>query len=127
MDNAQVFVIGRLTSDPKTFGEGDKQRAVFTIAVNRGKGDNRKTSFLDAIAWGRRADIMGDFRKGMGIAVTGDLEQDSYEKDGNRVNRVQINVSSITATTSTRNVNGGGGGSAAEVTVGGEESADIPF
>lgn len=129
MDQGSAVVVGRLSRDPQFFGEGDKQRAVFSIAYNRGRGDNRKANFIDCIAWGKRADIMRDFSKGEGIFVTGDLEQDSYEnKDGVRVNKVQVNVSSITATRSTRRPDGEGGDtqrSAPAAT--GSEEAPIPF
>lgn len=122
MDQANVWMIGRLVRDPQFFGEGDKQRALFTVASNRGRGDNRKASFIDCIAWGKRADIMRDFAKGNGIAVVGELEQDSFEKDGNRVNRVQVNVTSITPTKSFKRANNEGSSSNTE-----EETADIPF
>lgn len=129
MDQGSAVVVGRLSRDPQFFGDGDKQRAVFSIAYNRGRGDNRKANFIDCIAWGKRADIMRDFSKGMGIFVTGDLEQDTYEnKEGNRVSRVQVNVNSITATTSTRrdgDSTTGGGASGNERT--GSEEAPIPF
>ncbi len=137
MDQGSAVLVGRLSRDPQFFGDGDKQRAVFSIAYNRGREEKRKANFIDCIAWGKRADIMRDFSKGMGIFVTGDLEQDSYEnKEGVRVSRVQVNVSSITATTSTRRPDSegtanaktpattgapsGGGGSV-------EKEADIPF
>lgn len=132
MDQGKAFVVGRLSRDPDFFGDGDKQRAVFSIAFNRGRDERRKSNFLDCIAWGKRADIMRDFSKGSGIFVTGDIEQDTYEtKDGQKRSRVQINVSSITATTSLRrsDSNGEGDGKPGEVRVGGaaEETADIPF
>jgi len=130
MDQAKVVLVGRLSRDPEFHGEGEKQRALFSIASNRGRGDNRKASFFDCIAWGKRADIMRDFSKGVGIFVAGDLEQDVYEtKEGQKRSRVQVNVSSITATTSLRRsdetrVEGG----SAAVPVGGDgESAAIPF
>lgn len=129
MDQGSVVLVGRLVRDPKFFGDGDKQRSVFSIAFNRGRGDNRKANFIDCIAWGKRADIMRDFSQGMGIFVTGELEQDSFEnKEGNRVNRIQVNVNSITATTSTRKDGDSGSNNSSEVTVGGsDESAEIPF
>lgn len=128
MDQGFATLVGRLTRDPEFFGEGDKQRAVFSVAYNRGRGDNRKPNFIDCIAWGKRADIMRDFGKGDGIMVTGDLEQDSYNnKEGNRVNRVQVNVNSITATRSTRRPDGEGAESGAGASTGSEQTADIPF
>ena len=131
MDQGKAFVVGRLTRDPDFFGEGDKQRAVFSIAYNRGTGDKKKANFLDCIAWGKRADIMRDFSKGTGIFVTGDIEQDTYEtKDGQKRNRVQINVSSITATTSLRRSDesaGAGVTSGSAGSAGSGEEAPIPF
>lgn len=131
MDQGKAFVVGRLSRDPDFFGDGDKQRAIFSIAFNRGTGERRKSNFLDCIAWGKRADIMRDFSKGSGIFVTGDIEQDTYEtKEGQKRNRVQINVSSITATTSLRrsDSNDESNGKPSEVRVGGaDETADIPF
>ena len=132
MDQGSALVMGRLSRDPQFFGEGDKQRAVFSVAYNRGTGDKRKANFIDAIAWGKRADIMRDFSQGMGIAITGDLEQDTFEtKDGQKRSRVQINVNSITATTSTRKPDGAGdgarGGNANAGSNASGESAQIPF
>lgn len=134
MDQGKAFIVGRLAADPKFFDEGnDKQRATFSIAYNRGRDENRKSNFLDCIAWGKRADIMHDYNKGSGIFVTGDIEQDTYEtKEGQKRNRVQINVSSITATINLRKKNGSGdnfsGGNSEEVRVGAsKDEADIPF
>ena len=126
MDQGFATLVGRLTRDPEFHGEGDKQRAIFSVAYNRGRGENRKPNFIDCIAWGKRADIMRDFSKGDGIMVTGDLEQDSYtNKNEQRVNRVQVNVNSITATRSTRRPDGENAEAGAGA--GSEQTADIPF
>jgi len=133
MDQGSVVLVGRLTREPKFFGEDnpEKQRALFSIAFNRGRDDKRKANFIDCIAWGKRADIMRDFKQGSGIFVTGDLEQDTYEKDGEKKNRIQVNVNSITATTSLRKPQAAGapsGGGGRDVSVGGaDDSVDIPF
>lgn len=110
MDNGVAFVTGRLTRDPQFFGEGEKKRVVFSIAFNRGKEERRKTTFIDCIAWGRRADILESFQKGSGVSVSGDLETDTWEdKEGNKQSRLRLNITTITATTSNRNRNGEGG------------------
>jgi len=135
MDQGKAFVTGRLSRDPDFKDEGTSaQRAMFSIAYNRGIGEKRKSNFLDCIAWGKRADIMRDFKKGSGIYVTGDIEQDTYEtKDGNKRNRVQINITSITATTNLRrndeNVERPSvSNSEEEVTIGGvDDNESIPF
>jgi single-strand DNA-binding protein len=136
MDQGTAVIVGRLPRDPQFFGEGDKQRAVFSVAYNRGRADNRKANFIDCIAWGKRADIMRDFKKGTGIFITGDIEQDNYtNKEGVKVSRVQVNVGSITATANLRraeetsaSIDGGGAG-AGDVHTGGStgESEGIPF
>ena len=102
MDSGVAFVTGRLTRDPQFFGEGDKRRVVFAVAFNRGKDDRRKTTFIDCIAWGRRADILESFKKGSGVSLSGDLETDVWEKDGQKQSRIRLNVNTITATTSNR-------------------------
>jgi single-strand DNA-binding protein len=134
MDNGIAFITGRLSRDPQFFGEGDKRRAVFAIAYNRGRGERRKSTFVDCIAWGRMADFMQSFNKGVGISVHGDLEMDTWEKDGQKRSRLQLNISSITATTSfgdapDSNTNDGASASSGtEVTIGGsDDSAEIPF
>ncbi len=140
MDQGTASIVGRLAADPKFFGEGDSQRAVFSIAFNRGRDEKRKANFIDCIAWGKRADIMKDFSKGGGIFITGELMQDTYEaKDGSgKRSRVQVNVSSITATAKIRrsdegaNISGGAAssGEGGDVRVGGDNAADfegIPF
>jgi single-strand DNA-binding protein len=102
MDKGDAYVTGRLTRDPQFFGEGEKRRAVFAIAFNRGKEENRKTTFLDCIAWGKRADIMESFKQGSGIHVSGELETDSWEKEGKKHSKIRLNISTITATMSNR-------------------------
>lgn len=125
MDQGSVVLVGRLSRDPQFFGDGEKQRAIFSVAFNRGRGDNRKSNFIDCIAWGKRADIMRDFHKGYGIFVTGDLEQDTYEnKEGQRVSRVQVNVNSITPTRSNRRNEASSDTSDRSAN---EEEATIPF
>lgn len=138
MDSGLAVVTGRLSRDPQFFGEGEKCRAVFTVAFNRGRGEKRRSTFVDCIAWGRMAEFMRSFAKGAGISVQGDLETDSWEKEGQKRSRLQVNVNSITATTVFGNpgeqsgeqsgsdgVATGKGGK--EVTIGGEDSAEIPF
>lgn len=127
MDNGIAFVTGRLSRDPQFFGEGDKRRAVFTVAYNRGRGERRKSTFIDCIAWGRMADFMESFNKGDGIHVNGDIEMDSWEKDGQKRTRLQVNISSITATTTFGDRTDGGTGTGGSNSSSEEETADIGF
>jgi single-strand DNA-binding protein len=99
MDTATTFIVGRLTRDPMFYGEEKKRRALFSVAVNRGRGDTKKTTFVDCIAWGRRSELLDGINKGQTVMVQGDLETDSYEKkDGTgRVTRLQVNVNTFMA------------------------------
>ncbi len=123
MDNGVAFVTGRLTRDPQFFGEGEKRRVVFSVAFNRGKEERRKTTFVDCIAWGKRADILESFTKGSGVALSGDLETDTWEdKEGQKHSRLRLNVSTITATTSNRKTEE----DTSEESVSQEETAAVP-
>jgi len=137
MDRASAQMTGRLAGDPKFFGDGDSRRAVFTVASNRGRGEKRKANFIDCIAWGNMADLLQHFSKGMGIHIEGRLESDTFtNKEDQKRTKVQVNIDTITATTSfgpDNRENGEAGSTRSgseEVTIGGSgdgEGADIPF
>lgn len=102
MDIANVTLCGRLVKDPLFFGEDTKRRAVFTVAVNRGSADRKRTTYVDCIAWGKRADIVEGSSKGNSVVILGQLEMDKYTRkddQGNEVTQVkmQINVDSFIA------------------------------
>ena len=127
MDCSKVFIVGRMSRDPKIFGEGDKARALFGVATGRGRGDNRKTTFVDCIAWGRRSDLVAMLSKGDGVVVEGDLEMDQWEKDGQKHQRIQINVNTITPTTGFPDSNGGSRQSQSSNSSDDDVAVDIPF
>jgi single-stranded DNA-binding protein len=131
MDRGIAFVTGRLSRDPQFFGEGDKRRAIFSVAYNRGRGDRRKSVFIDCIAWGKMANLLEHFSKGNGVSIDGELEMDTWEKDGQKRTRLQVNVRSISMTTPFgERPSGGEYGEAsadAGVSIGGDDVADIGF
>lgn len=94
---AQVTVIGNLTSDPevKTTKTGSSVLKV-GIAVNRrwkNKQDEweEEVSFFDVNAWGELADNVGaSLSKGSRVVVTGRLEQQSWEKEGQKQSKVVL-------------------------------------
>jgi len=98
-DTGLTIVTGRLVANPEFFGEGDIRRAVFTVAFNRGRDERRKSTFVDCIAWGKRAGLLELFSKGQGISVQGQLETDSWEtKEGAKRSKLRVNVNLITRT-----------------------------
>lgn len=99
-----VILIGRLTRDitGQDYGytQGGTARLNLSIAVNR--SENRggqwtdKASFFDITVWGKTAENIKPYlSKGKRIAVGGYLEQQRWEKNGNRFSKVCIIANSI--------------------------------
>lgn len=88
--------MGRLTKDPelKTTPSG-KAVTSFSVAVDNGYGDNKKTSFIDCVAWEKRAEtICKTLKKGSLIGIEGRIETRNYEdKNGNNRKAVEIVIS----------------------------------
>lgn len=97
----KVFEQGRLTADPEvSMTRNGKKVANFSIAVERpfkGQDGNRKTDFLKCEAWGKNAETVERFfKKGSMILVVGAVYQDSYtDNNGNRREKVWINVDEV--------------------------------
>ena len=93
-----AVIAGRLTRDPelRTTTSG-LSVTTFTVAVDRGYGDNKRTDFIDCIAWRDRADFVTKyFRKGMAICVKGEITTRSYEdKDKNKRKVTEISASDV--------------------------------
>lgn len=69
---AKTIVIGRLTRDPevKNFGESSVTR--FTVAVDEGYGDKKKTHFYNCSAWNGLGNNVQKFtKKGSLVSVEG--------------------------------------------------------
>lgn len=88
MNQSQTVLIGNVTSDPEmkflTNGQG---KLTFSIAVNHSWTDQsgekqEKASFFNIVAWRYTAeDAANILEKGVGVIVTGRLEQRSWEAD----------------------------------------------
>lgn len=94
-----VILIGRLTRDidSRDFGytQGGTARLNLSIAVNRSEKRGGqwadKASFFDITVWGKTAENIKPYlSKGKQIAVDGYLDQQRWEKDGNKFSRVCI-------------------------------------
>ena len=80
------IIHGRLVRNPELVNgsEESKDRAKFTVAVDRSYGD--EADFIDCIVWGKRAHVIDKyFAKGSEIAVEGEGRTGSYTaKDGTK-------------------------------------------
>lgn len=77
----KVILLGRLAADPEVRYTGTGKAVVeFTLAVDRGFGENKKTSFINCIAWEKRAETIGNtLTKGRKVLVEGPWAQQSWE------------------------------------------------
>lgn len=92
-----INIIGRLTKDPELkFGQSGTAFARFTIAVAR-KMDKDKTDFFNCVAFKKTAEVISEyFKKGNQIGITGSLQTNEYEVNGEKRKSVDIFVENIT-------------------------------
>jgi len=114
MSNLNQFIgQGNLTDDPRVMGE-EKNVVRFTIAMNNGFGDRRTTTFVDCVAFGNQAGVIGQhLSKGKQIIVRGQLMPNTWEDKETGQKRTKLEVR-------LENVNGfffvgnGGGGNSSD-------------
>ncbi|CAG9702627.1 Single-stranded DNA-binding protein [Clostridium neonatale] len=80
--------IGRLVKDAElkfTPGKGTPV-GTFTLAIDDGYGENKKTDFIPIVLWGKSAESLSSYLiKGTLIAVSGRISTRSYDaKDGTK-------------------------------------------
>ena len=103
-DLNHVIEIGRLTRDISerdfAYTTGGTARVNLSIAVNRSLKKNGawtdSVSYFDVTAWGNTAVFIKPYlRKGKQIAVDGYLDQQRWEKDGQKYSKVVIVADSV--------------------------------
>lgn len=87
----EVFISGKLVSDPVVRIVGGSMKVATTSIAVKDGGKKETTSFYDVDFWQKSAELVGSyFVKGNQISLRGHLKQDTYEKDGKKVSRVKI-------------------------------------
>ena len=98
-DINSVTLVGRLTRDAEIKStQGGTTFAKFALAVNRyaGKDKGEEVSFIDCTLWGKQADAVGKYlTKGKQVGVVGELQQERWEKDGQKHSKLTVTVRSI--------------------------------
>lgn len=96
----KAVLVGRLTRDVETRGEGDKALAMFSVACQR-PFKNKETGeyeadFIDCKAWGKTAEFISEwFGKGDPIGIFGRIEKSNYtNKNGDTVYATNVIVES---------------------------------
>lgn len=73
-----------------------KSVATMGIAINYGYGENKKTLFLNAIAWEKKADAVANLTKGKKVLLEGKLEPHEWtDKKSKKHSIVQLTVENI--------------------------------
>jgi len=90
----KVVILGRATSDPECrYTQSGKCVTEITLAVDRGYGDKKKTSFIPCKAWEKQAETMGNsVSKGQRLLVEGKWAQQSWETDGQKRRKDYVEI-----------------------------------
>ena len=104
----QVILMGRLGSDVEIKQAGSTQVAKCSFATSKTFKDKEgnkqeKTCWHNLEAWGRTAEVMaGYLAKGSKIVVVGEIDNQTYEKDGEKryASKVKVNDFYFTASKS---------------------------
>lgn len=92
-------ILGRLGRDAelKYLPSGDPLLS-FSIATDSGYGDKKKTHWIDCALFGKRAESIqnaGGILKGSAVLVIGELEPDSYQKDGETKHKLKMRIDKL--------------------------------
>ncbi len=92
-------MIGRLGKEPelKFSGKGEPILG-FTLALDTGWGDNKKTLWVKCTGFGKRFEKLAEMiSKGSQVGVSGEITSDHWVgKDGNKVPQLEVRINDIT-------------------------------
>lgn len=124
----EINGVCRLTRNPEIrFLPGSETAiASFSVACSEKYKDKEKTAFYDCKAWGKLAEICGEYLiKGSKVFIRGKLEQEQWEQDGNKRSKHVIRIDKLEFCESKRE---GGSQNAFDEPVSGSMDEDlIPF
>lgn len=132
----QVTLMGNLTRDPELRQIPSGQSVCnFSLALNRSYKDKsgewqETTDYIDVVAWGPLGERVAQYvTKGRPVLVSGRLQSRSWEQDGVKRNKVEVNAQDVTflgVRNSSDSPNTYGEGTSAAQTSSGEVSAAKP-
>ena len=96
----KVIFCGRTTKDIEMrYSQGENSMAIgrFSIAIDSGYGDKKKTSFFNCTIFGKQAEAFEKYvTKGTKVLLECEANQNQYtDKNGNKVNSVDFIVKSF--------------------------------
>lgn len=86
----KVILVGRMAGDPEVrYTQNGNCVASFSVAVDSGYGENKRTDFIPVVAWRKLAEVCGNnLTKGRRVLVEGSLNIRSYETQDGQKRRV---------------------------------------
>lgn len=93
-----LLISGNLTKDCVIRATpGGKTVCNFTVAVNEGYEDNKRTEYYECSIWGKRAEgkLPQYLIKGQKVFISGDPRQDERTHEGNKYFAVKVFVDKI--------------------------------
>lgn len=122
----QITLTGNLGKDPELRTVGETKLATFSVASSETYTKNgekiTKTEWHTIKVWGRTAEIIAQyFKKGSKILLTGKLEYEQWEKDGQKKERAVIVLRTFEF------IGGNNNGSDTKPNKGGGSGNDLPF
>lgn len=90
----EIVIHGRLGRDPelKTYtGKDGKQNSLVNLSVGVSRDRGEETDWFRVTMFGKRAEVIDKFfQKGSEILITGRMQNDVYEKDGQKRDRWKV-------------------------------------
>lgn len=79
--------------------DGGQSVTNFSVAIDRGKdsdGEKRPPMWIKATMWGERGKKVAQYlTAGTVVSISGDVDLDSYEKDGNTITQIKCRVDQL--------------------------------
>ena len=99
----KVILMGNLTRDPEVRAVGMNATKVcrFALALNERRRDRNGNmvdipTFVEVDAWEKLAELCGQYlRKGRSVLVEGRLQMDSWERDGQKHQKLKIRAMTV--------------------------------
>ena len=113
-DINSVTIIGRLTRNAELkYTTTGTAICNFSVALNKryGSGDQKKESvhFFNIVLWGKAGEALSQYlTKGKQVGITGELDQQRWEKDGQQHSQVKITAKTVQFLSNPKNESGAG-------------------
>ena len=99
----KVILMGNLTRDPdvRATGQSGMRVARLGIAINERRRDRsgnlqEHPVFVDVDAWDKLGELCGQYlKKGRSVLVEGRLQSDTWEKDGQKHQKLKIRAATV--------------------------------